>query len=360
MPGFATSDAHARPGAAADGGGRLQRAARSTSGRAASRCCADIGHPYADGEPVYDITFENVQAGERTSHLFRLANLTRRARRRHRRPERAGARLVHLRRRRPHVALQRQRQRAEDADQAPDALGRARAARSSAATTPVLDAILATEISPELVPGDASDAAGAEHRGRASARTSCRTSTSTTSCASATRRPRWRSWPGHAWHDREPGRWPDAPDVPRNAYTLAEIKTHLRIFLLPLLQDQPVQALAACRTRPRSARAARSRRAATGARRAIRRRRSGSTSSSGARRMSPPASGATTGSRTTFRTPSPRRRRRRAICAAAAARARSSAAPASARAPSSCRRRACRSWWRATSRSTGACSTSST
>jgi NAD+ synthase (glutamine-hydrolysing) len=35
----------------------------------------DIGHPYADGRPVYDVTFENVQAGERTSHLFRLANL---------------------------------------------------------------------------------------------------------------------------------------------------------------------------------------------------------------------------------------------------------------------------------------------
>jgi NAD+ synthase (glutamine-hydrolysing) len=35
----------------------------------------DIGHPYAGGEPVYDVTFENVQAGERTSHLFRLANL---------------------------------------------------------------------------------------------------------------------------------------------------------------------------------------------------------------------------------------------------------------------------------------------
>jgi NAD+ synthase (glutamine-hydrolysing) len=35
----------------------------------------DIGHPYAKGKKVYDITFENVQAGERTSHLFRLANL---------------------------------------------------------------------------------------------------------------------------------------------------------------------------------------------------------------------------------------------------------------------------------------------
>ncbi|WP_426193113.1 NAD(+) synthase [Massilia sp. DWR3-1-1] len=35
----------------------------------------DIGHPYGQGSAVYDITFENVQAGERTSHLFRLANL---------------------------------------------------------------------------------------------------------------------------------------------------------------------------------------------------------------------------------------------------------------------------------------------
>ena len=34
----------------------------------------DLGHPYAEGKPVYDVTFENVQAGERTNHLFRLAN----------------------------------------------------------------------------------------------------------------------------------------------------------------------------------------------------------------------------------------------------------------------------------------------
>ena len=34
----------------------------------------DIHHPFAQGESVHDVTFENVQAGERTSHLFRLAN----------------------------------------------------------------------------------------------------------------------------------------------------------------------------------------------------------------------------------------------------------------------------------------------
>lgn len=36
----------------------------------------DIGHPHREDQPVYDVTFENVQAGERTSHLFRLANLS--------------------------------------------------------------------------------------------------------------------------------------------------------------------------------------------------------------------------------------------------------------------------------------------
>ena len=33
-----------------------------------------IGHPFAKGEPIYDVTFENVQAGLRTDFLFRLAN----------------------------------------------------------------------------------------------------------------------------------------------------------------------------------------------------------------------------------------------------------------------------------------------
>jgi len=41
---------------------------------AAMRMLQDMGHPYAEGKPVYDITFENVQAGLRTDYLFRLAN----------------------------------------------------------------------------------------------------------------------------------------------------------------------------------------------------------------------------------------------------------------------------------------------
>ena len=35
---------------------------------------AEMDHPFARGEKVYDVTFENVQAGLRTDYLFRLAN----------------------------------------------------------------------------------------------------------------------------------------------------------------------------------------------------------------------------------------------------------------------------------------------
>ncbi|RYB90017.1 NAD(+) synthase [Nocardioides oleivorans] len=41
---------------------------------AAEQMLKDMGHPYAQGEKVYDVTFENVQAGLRYDYLFRLAN----------------------------------------------------------------------------------------------------------------------------------------------------------------------------------------------------------------------------------------------------------------------------------------------
>jgi len=73
MPGFATGEtskanAHA-----------LMKALGVTAGEidirpAATQMLAAIGHPFAKGERVYDIAFENVQAGLRTDYLFRLAN----------------------------------------------------------------------------------------------------------------------------------------------------------------------------------------------------------------------------------------------------------------------------------------------
>ncbi|WP_276671708.1 NAD(+) synthase [Schaalia cardiffensis] len=41
---------------------------------AARQLLTDMGHPYAEGTNIYDVTFENVQAGLRTDYLFRIAN----------------------------------------------------------------------------------------------------------------------------------------------------------------------------------------------------------------------------------------------------------------------------------------------
>ncbi|MDB5909347.1 MAG: nadE [Massilia sp.] len=74
MPGFATSErtiAQARQLMDAVGCSASEIDIRPSC----LQMLEDIGHPYARGEKVFDVTFENVQAGERTSHLFRLANL---------------------------------------------------------------------------------------------------------------------------------------------------------------------------------------------------------------------------------------------------------------------------------------------
>ena len=73
LPGFATS------GRTKDNAWALMRALRVTAEEidvrpAARQMLEDLGHPYARGEELYDVTFENVQAGARTSLLFRLAN----------------------------------------------------------------------------------------------------------------------------------------------------------------------------------------------------------------------------------------------------------------------------------------------
>jgi NAD+ synthase (glutamine-hydrolysing) len=195
---------------------------------------ADLDHPYSRGEPVYDVTFENVQAGERTNHLFRLAN--------HNHAivigtgdlQRTGAGLVYLRRGRPHVALQRQRQRAQDADQPPGALGgRDRAGGRGR-------------------PGCAAGGAGHRHQPGTGAQRS--------TAAGQDKAPeqkteqiigpyelqdfnlyytlRFGFTPSkvaflalHAWGDAARGTWPNGPHVARNVYQLPEIKRVLGIFV---------------------------------------------------------------------------------------------------------------------------------
>ncbi|QIK76073.1 NAD(+) synthase [Nocardioides piscis] len=73
MPGFATGDTTKSYAT------RLSKALGVTFEEldirpAAEQMLADLGHPYSDGEKVYDVTFENVQAGLRYDYLFRLAN----------------------------------------------------------------------------------------------------------------------------------------------------------------------------------------------------------------------------------------------------------------------------------------------
>ncbi len=73
LPGFATSagtlrNAHALMAALGVTASELDIRPSAT------QMLRDLGHPAADGAPQYDVTYENVQAGERTSHLFRLAN----------------------------------------------------------------------------------------------------------------------------------------------------------------------------------------------------------------------------------------------------------------------------------------------
>ncbi|EYD72469.1 NAD synthetase / Glutamine amidotransferase chain of NAD synthetase [Limimaricola hongkongensis DSM 17492] len=76
MPGFATGDA------TKSNAWKLMRAMGIAAAEidirpAARQMLSDMGHPFSEGEPVYDVTFENVQAGLRTDYLFRLANQNR-------------------------------------------------------------------------------------------------------------------------------------------------------------------------------------------------------------------------------------------------------------------------------------------
>lgn len=86
MPGFATSTR------TRDSATRLMDAFGVDAGEidirpACMQMLKDIGHPFATGKQVFDVTFENVQAGQRTSTLFRLAKSPARPGRRHGRSE---------------------------------------------------------------------------------------------------------------------------------------------------------------------------------------------------------------------------------------------------------------------------------
>ena len=229
--------AHAGAGAPADGAASAAPRARSTSGPSCRQMLDDLGHPFADGVPQYDITFENVQAGERTSHLFRLANL-------HNGIVVGTGDLSELALGWCTYGVGDHMSHYNVNASVPKTLIKhlvrwVAAHRGSSA--PTAAPCCATSSTPRSAPSWCRPMHGAAARRRrspasgpktSSAPTSCRTSTSTTRCATASGRPRSPSSRYAAWHDRAQGRWPD--DACRPSATSTRWPTsskHLGTFL---------------------------------------------------------------------------------------------------------------------------------
>jgi NAD+ synthase (glutamine-hydrolysing) len=189
----------------------------------------DIGHPFSAGERLFDTTFENVQAGERTSHLFRLANRT-------------GGLVVgtsdlselalgyctygvgdhmahyHVNASVPKTLVQYLIRWVADRGQ----LG------SEASS--VLREVLATKITAELIPGDsgahpaptAEEVIGPYELQDFHLYYTLRFGYAPPKVA-------FLAW--SAWHDRSLGLWPDLPGAERHRYCIVEIKRWLGVFL---------------------------------------------------------------------------------------------------------------------------------
>jgi NAD+ synthase (glutamine-hydrolysing) len=231
MPGFATSDrtlSNAR---------RLMEALGVSANEidirpSATQMLRDVGHPAADGEPVYDVTYENVQAGERTSHLFRLAN--------HHRALVVGTgdlselalgwstygvgdQMSHynVNASVPKTLIQFLIRWAIDTEQ------------FSAEASDVLQSVLDTEISPELVPHEDPDAnVPGQHSEDVVGPYELQDFFLYYIVRFGYGPSKLAFMAHHAWHDRERGSWPNLiPAERRNEYSLADIKRWLAAFL---------------------------------------------------------------------------------------------------------------------------------
>ncbi|RRQ80131.1 NAD(+) synthase [Streptomyces griseofuscus] len=224
LPGFATSD-HTK-----DNAHRLMRALGITAAElditpTARLMLKEMGHPFAAGEPVYDVTFENVQAGLRTDYLFRLAN------------QRGGivlgtGDLSELALGWSTYGVGDQMSHYNVNSGVPKTLIQhlirwvISSEQFDAETGEILAAILDTEISPELVPGEEMQSTESKigpyalhdftlfqvlrHGFRPS-------------------KIAFLAW--HAWHDAASGAWPPGfPEAKRVAYDLAEIVRWLEVF----------------------------------------------------------------------------------------------------------------------------------
>jgi NAD+ synthase (glutamine-hydrolysing) len=227
MPGFATGE-HTKNNAT-----RLAEALGVTFAElditgAAETMLAGLDHPYARGEKVYDVTFENVQAGLRTDYLFRLAN------------QRGGIVLgtgdlselalgwstygvgdqtshYNVNGGIPKTLIQHLIRWVISSDQ------------FGADVNAVLQSVLDTEITPELVPTDAGEQIQSSE---AKVGPYALQDFSLYQVLRHGFRPSkvaFLAW--HAWHDPSVGDWPAGfPEDKRPAYSLKEIRHWLQVF----------------------------------------------------------------------------------------------------------------------------------
>jgi NAD+ synthase (glutamine-hydrolysing) len=189
----------------------------------------EIDHPFSRGEKAYDVTFENVQAGLRTDYLFRLAN------------QRGGIVLgtgdlselglgwstygvgdqmshYNVNSGVPKTLIQHLIRWVISSDEFDARVGE------------VLRSVLATEITPELVPGDADDELQSSE---AKVGPYALQDFSLFQVLRYGFRPSkiaFLAW--HAWSDPDRGDWPPGfPDDKRPSYSLTEIRHWLQVFV---------------------------------------------------------------------------------------------------------------------------------
>lgn len=227
MPGFATGE-RTKANAAA-----LSRALGVTFAEidirdSARLMLAELGHPFARGEAVYDVTFENVQAGLRTDYLFRIAN------------QRGGivlgtGDLSELALGWSTYGVGDQMSHYNVNGGVPKTLIQhlirwvINSGEFDADVCAVLASVLNTEISPELVPATdgeelqrSEDKVGPYSLQDFALFQALRYGFSPAKIA-------FLAW--HAWHDSAAGSWPPGyPSDKRQAYSLADIRHWLKVF----------------------------------------------------------------------------------------------------------------------------------
>ncbi len=197
----------------------------------------DIGHPFVGGDPVYDITFENVQAGERTSHLFRLANF-------HNGLVLGTGDLSELALGWATYGVGDQMSHYNVNVSVPKTLIQfllrwvIATRQFNKATSDILQSILDTEISPELVPHDSEDT------GKPAQSTEAKIGPYELQDFNLYYTTRYGLRPSkvaflslHAWGDKMRGDWPgNFPEDKKYDYDLPTIKKWLRVFLYRFFQ----------------------------------------------------------------------------------------------------------------------------